>query len=737
VDRIVVQGTPLPGGELDQDWAPSRPQVAGAAEIAALREVGLPRFLATRLGGVHLNDAQNNPLQPDLQYRGYTASPLLGLSQGLAVYQDGVRLNEPFGDVVHWDLIPEAAVSVVELLPGADPLFGLNALGGALSLRMKDGFSHAGHRLGVSGGSFGRVELLAESGGNRGGFGYHLTYQDLGEDGWRDESRSDASRLHARLSWRSERTEADLSLGWAGTQLRGNGPSPVDLLDRDRAAVFTYPDATRNRYQSYGLQLRHSLGDRVQLAGLAYYRALRTRSFNGDATEFVACQQPANAGLLCEDDEELGSADEEVIVDDRGAPASDALDAIENRSQTSQAAFGFALQGRLDHGALGRPARLLAGMAMDGGDVRFASSVGLAALRPDRGTTGTGQRVPAERVAAHTERHAWSVHASERVFLRDDLQLTLSARLAATRIELRDRTGLAPELEGTHRFSGLDPALGLTWQPREGLALFGAYRQSSRAPTPVELACASPQAPCNLPNSFLADPPLDRVVTRTAELGLRGGDPGRLQWSVTGFAMRNSDDILFVSTGGVTSNEGFFDNVADTRRLGVELGLRGALGPLSWRLDYTHLRAEFGQGFDAPSAHHPFADGEGRIEVERGDRIPGIPRNLLKAGLELAAGPALRFGLDLVAQSDQYLRGDEANRLEAVDGYATLALRAEWSATAWLRFHARVENVLDSEYETFGALGEPESVLGPAFDDPRFLSPGAPRALWVGAELEF
>jgi outer membrane receptor protein involved in Fe transport len=50
---------------------------------------------------------------------------------------------------------------------------------------------------------------------------------------------------------------------------------------------------------------------------------------------------------------------------------------------------------------------------------------------------------------------------------------------------------------------------------------------------------------------------------------------------------------------------------------------------------------------------------------------------------------------------------------------------------------ARVSNLFDSEYSTFGLLGEADEVLGDDYENPRFLSPGAPRAAWIGLRFSF
>ena len=160
----VISTTPIHGAEIETDRFPSNVQTSSDKEIDKQHPVGLTEYLNTSLGSVFLNEAQNNPLQPDLQYRGFVASPLAGLPQGLAVYQDGVRINEPFGDTVNWVLIPQSAISSINLMPGSNPLFGLNTLGGALSVQTNTGFSHPGTRGQITGGSFSRFTAQAETG---------------------------------------------------------------------------------------------------------------------------------------------------------------------------------------------------------------------------------------------------------------------------------------------------------------------------------------------------------------------------------------------------------------------------------------------------------------------------------------------------------------------------------------------------------------------------------------------
>jgi outer membrane receptor protein involved in Fe transport len=299
---------------------------------------------------------------------------------------------------------------------------------------------------------------------------------------------------------------------------------------------------------------------------------------------------------------------------------------------------------------------------------------------------------------------------------------------------LRDQLGTA--LNGDHRFSRFNPAAGLAYDLTPGINLYGGYSESNRAPTAMELTCADPDDPCRLPNAFLSDPPLEQVVARTWEAGVRGTRAG-LSWHLGLFQTVNQDDILFISAGALT-NEGYFDNVGETLRRGLELSLNGSLldSRLDWFLSYTRLRATFEEDLTLSSPNNPFAVG-GEIAVQPGDRLPGLPENLLKAGLTYQLTTKLSVGTDLQYSSSLVMRGDEANLDAEIDGYTVVDLRGEYQLNDRFRFFAKVENLFDTEYETFGLYGQADEVLGPAYDNPRFLSPGSPRAFYAGIRASF
>ena len=195
-----------------------------------------------------MNEVQGNPFQPDVSYRGYTASPLLGTPQGLSVYMDGVRLNQPFGDVVSWDLIPRVAIAEMTLMPGSNPVFGLNTLGGALSIQTKDGRSNPGTSVEIGYGSYDRKALEFEHGGaNAKGFNWYLAGNGLTEHGWRDSSPSDVRQLFGKFGWQNAKTVLGLTVAYANNTLIGNGLQEQRFLASDYASVYTIPDQTVNR----------------------------------------------------------------------------------------------------------------------------------------------------------------------------------------------------------------------------------------------------------------------------------------------------------------------------------------------------------------------------------------------------------------------------------------------------------------------------------------------------------
>ncbi len=274
-----------------RDWGlplnqiPANVQTADSKDLQRQQTLDLADYLNNNFSGVSISESQDNPFQPDINYHGFTASPLLGTPEGLSVYVDGVRVNESFGDTVNWDLIPQSAISTVTLMSGSNPVFGLNTLGGALSVQTKSGHDNPGTEFEAYGGSFGRRSVQGETGGAVGNFDYYFAGNYFDEDGWRDLSPTKIYQGFGKVGWQTETTDIDLSYTYADTSMIGNGTTPLSMLYFRRASIFTAPDFTHNLMNFINLTGTQILGDQLLLSGNVYYRHLRTASNNGDIND--------------------------------------------------------------------------------------------------------------------------------------------------------------------------------------------------------------------------------------------------------------------------------------------------------------------------------------------------------------------------------------------------------------------------------------------------------------------
>ncbi len=284
VSRVnVVAQTPLAGTDVSTDQVAGAVQTATAADIENSGALDLADAMNRRLNGVYLNEMQANPYQPDVNFRGYTASPLLGTPEGISVFLDGVRQNQPFGDVVSWDLIPKNAISEVALMPGSNPLFGLNTLGGAVSATTKDGVTSPGLDASMLYGASNRKQgQVSYGGGKPKGFNYFVAGNYFHESGWRIDSPSTVRQAFVRLGWRSEKTDIAATYSYADNSLIGNGLQAYQLLDHSYSSVYSIPDSTVNRSPSVNLVFRHTFNSALAFSGNAYYRHIRTNGINAN-----------------------------------------------------------------------------------------------------------------------------------------------------------------------------------------------------------------------------------------------------------------------------------------------------------------------------------------------------------------------------------------------------------------------------------------------------------------------
>ena len=792
---VIVGVTPL-GAGLDADKIAAPVQTATDRDIDGSHALDLSAFMARELRGVYVNDIQNNPLQPDINFRGFTASPLLGTAQGLSLYVDGVRFNQPFGEVVSWDLIPRQAIADVALIPGSNPLFGLNTLGGAISIRTKDGRRDPGGMVQLGYGSHKRGLAEVEAGGASGAFDWYATASAFKDGGWRDASPSNATQGFVKLGWSGARTRLALSGAYANTDLTGNGLQEQRFLARDRSSIYTKPDVTHNLSGLTNLTFDHDAGGGVALSGNLYFREIHTRTLNGDV----------NDDSLTENVYQPNAAERAALAAAgySGAPTSgenatntpfpfyrcianallntepgEKCNGLLNRTRTRQREAGIAGQVTWRTTVAGRENQFVAGGAYKESRAHFLQSSQFGYLTKDRGVIGvSGPGAFADgtqdsenafdaRVDLTGRTRTFSAYAADILDLTPTLSATLSARYDVDKIRNRDAItpgGGPGSLDGSPKFDRLNPAAGLTWKATPGLTAYASLSQGGRAPSVIELGCADPENPCRLPNAMAGDPPLKQVRTRTAELGARGVLAG-LNWTIGAFRADNHNDILFVADD--TAGYGYFKNFGRTRREGVELGLDARKGPLSASVNYTYLRATYGTAETVGGAGNSTNDigpgFAGNIDIEPGDRIPLVPAHLFKAQLGWEVTNAVTVSADMVAQGGVYARGNENNAHKPdgvyylgpgkTEGYAVFNLGADYRPTKALKLFVQVTNVFDAQYETAAQLGATaftdtgafvaRPFSGPIVDGERpvrnatFFAPGAPRMIWAGIRYQF
>jgi iron complex outermembrane receptor protein len=730
----VYAPTPLHGLGLDPDKMPNATRIMSAGDIARGGEASLTGALDGQVGGVSLTNTFGNENQPDLRYRGFTASPVEGTPQGLAVYQDGVRLNESFGDTVNWDLVPDFAIDSLNLT-SMNPVFGFNALGGAASLEMKNGFTYHGAEAEASYGSFHRVASSAQYGASKGPWGGYLGMGGSSDSGWREDEPSRLRKLYGDLGYDDAvGRSAHFSVTYGESHLAGTGPSPVQLLALDRAAGATYPDDVEN--QSVMLSARGTLpaGDNDSLQGGFYFRHFQQHIVSGNATSATACGSSYCSGS-------------DVLTDPSGTPvpssAGGAFPAELDLGWTNTNGVGGVLQGAWRDDLGGHDNQLTAGASFDYGYTGFESGTLFGSFGPDRSVTATLPVTSSgtiHDVSAVSQNSYAGAYFTDTFDVTPALSLTASGRYNAAVLHLDDRLG--GDLNGVHHYYRFNPAGGAAWKFSSRATAYADYAENNRVPTAAELSCADPGQSCSLASFFVADPDLHQVVARTYEAGLRGAFETALgargEWNAGLYRTDDTDDILEVAAPAL--GRGYFQNAGKTRRQGVEAS--ASLKARLWRiaLDYSLVDATFQSPLTLSSPNNPAADADGLIHVSPGDRLPGVPRHRVKLGLDGNPTAAWSAGVSIMAATGQYLQGDESNQTAPLAGYWVLNLHSEYALTRWASVYGIVNNALNRRYDVYGTFTDQSGVPYPAvpggITDPRTVTPAPPFSAAVGLRVK-
>jgi outer membrane receptor protein involved in Fe transport len=787
----VYSATPLPSLGLPLNIIPANIQIATPKAINAQSGVSLADYMSNNMQSVSVTEMGGNPWQPEVTFRGYSASPLLGMPQGMSTFVDGVRVNEPFGDVTLWDKIPNFAIGGMQLVPGSNPMYGLNTLGGAIAIQTKSGRQAQGVGIEAEYGSWNRQRALVEYGGvsKDGSMDFYIGHQTTKEDGWRQFSPSHLNQTFAKTGWQSEKTKLDLSYIGTDNKLIGNGFTPEHMLSGDRDQIHTRPDWTNNYYHHLALNGSHWVNNDVMLSGNAYYRKSNRHTKNGDLYE-----SDMDAGLGEHDTySRLHCTDASGECELKGS--------VLNTSHTKQDNYGLTGQITLNQDFMGMKNQFIAGTGFDYSLVRFRQNelVNLSnetegTVRFDGGAgvgtnaesstpvwdssrqailTGAGSLPQTQTVGLTGKQWTASLFATDTLSLSNKWHLNAGVRYNHTKVENNDilRGPYSEDnqrsLTATDDYKRLNPSIGITHTPTDKLSIFGTYSESSRAPTSIELGCSNPAVGCLLPSAMADDPPLKQVVAKTYDFGTRGSLTDEIKWNASIYHAMNHQDLQFIRAGTSTSR-GYYSNVGRTQRQGLDLGLSGQHDRIKWSTSYSYIKATFDSDFSLVNGSNSSApdDGDNKniFEVRKGNRMPSIPEHQFKLRAQFDVTPKWSIGTNVVYFSDQYVIGNENNRHQGntaacsssesdplrendaacgsgkLKDYTVVNLDSQYNFGGGWKAFAKAVNIFDHDYYVAGRLAETMFDASGAYGaeiKSRGVIPGSPRAAWIGMRYEF
>ena len=759
---------------IDRDKVPANTQTLTAADFTAVNSPSVTDALFQRVPSVSLSDPNGNGIQQEIKYRGFSASPLQGTPQGLAIYMGGIRINEAFGDTINFDLIPTNAIDRADVWSN-NPVFGLNALGGAINLSMKNGFTYQGAELELLGGSFGRGSASLQAGGQtKDGASGYVAVQGVHDDGWRLSSPASVGRFYGDLGWRSDTTEVHAALTAASTFFGVAAATPVQLLALNYKNIFTTPQTTKNDVVMFGVDGKHALNDAWTLQSNVYVRGFKQSHVDGNDANIERCSNSADPQFrnhLCLQDDGFprpdpvtpAFRDQFAILDQNNNPipcppgngntcAGVPYGTID-RTSTNTTTIGGAAQATDGEKVFGHDNRLVVGTSIDHSTVDFRSSSQLGFINPNL-FVSVNPDIPGDGAIIHTlggfgygpvglnaTTTYYGLFATDTFDITRQLSVTAGARLNVAKINMADQLGTSPELNSSPTFSRINPVAGLTYKYAPWLNYYAGYSESNRAPTPLELGCSDPVRPCLIEGALVADPPLKQVVGRTYETGLRGTidlNPGRFDWKLGVFRTDTFDDILQLAS--VIQGRGFFTNVEATRRQGLEASVEYRAGPWTAYAGYSTIDATFQFTGDLASPNNPLADADGNIHVTPGKHIPMVPMHQFKVGADYAVTPIWTVGGNMVAVGSQYFVGDEANQNPQLPAYAVFNLRTTYQVSKNVQVFGFINNLFNKKYGLYGTFFEPQGVanagLPITLTDQRTEVPGQPFSIYGGLRMK-
>jgi iron complex outermembrane receptor protein len=769
IKKIIVDASPLAGSGINIAKWPASVQTLTSGDISAGGTANAVEALNRQATGVNLVNAEGNPYQPTLLYHGFELSPIQGTPADLSVYVNGARFNLPFGDLAIWSLLPDAAIHSLSVQDG-NPVYGLNALGGAVDVQMKNGFNYHGGELDLSGGSFDQIKGNLQYGTQIGNVAAYVDLGEIHEAGWRDLQSSDIQNFYGDLGWRGPHATFHINATLADSVLNGPGTFPVQALDIDRSGQFTGPNLIADKYAKISATLNDQLTKDTSVQAVIYYDNLLEHLVNGNGPNDSPCGDGPYSGYLCQGGPY-----------DQGNPVSTLRGGgIVPNFPTPTNPYGIYQGGQLDlnstntngYGAsvqlsnrstiLGMENHVIAGLSYDGGFTKYDADAYDGAITTDSRVYYTPPGIPSpgylvdeagsEPVGVVSRNAYYGASLSDTLDVTKKLSLTFGGRFNIANIALHDQdppdpTAPGAGLSGRHYYSHFNPSFGAAYNLDPLLTVFGGFSEANAAPTPAELSCASPEDSCTLANFESGDPNLKQLVSRTYEAGLRGATLGpagsTLSYTADYYHTVTNDDIEFLQSPLNPIGSGYFSNIGSVRRTGFDIGMH--LDAPVWHLyfGYSRIQATYLNSFIESSEYNPEADDNGNITVNPGNYLPGIPQNIIKFGGSYNITPKWSIGVSATGQTSTYLYGDEANLTTPLPGYVVANLITHYQITPKVQIFGTIDNFTGARYYNYGTFS-PTGVAGgvyvsqyPTYGNPRSYNVAAPIGVFGGVKIKF
>ena len=736
--EVVISTTPLPGAPgTEINKIPDNVSVITSQEFVQRFSPSVADAITSHTPGAVALNKDGSDLSPDLFIRGYDASRVTGTPIGLAIYQNGVRINERFGDNVNLDLIPPISIATANVYT-ANPIFGLNALGGAINFITKNGFTFQGGDATIYGGSFGRVNGNLEYGKQVGSWSFYFAGDLYKDDGYRPFGAQNAERFLGDLGYRTPDSELHLIASFGRSLLGVQGVTPQVLVNQQYNSVFTTPQTTNNQAGTAQATLRVDMARNWTSNSTLYIRQFDQFHTDGNDADVVNCLRPGaaaaarprnadlvNTDCLAKDDTPDGTTrrERQFLVGGEPIPFLRQFPyGTTAETTTHTTAAGLEQQFTNTTKILDHDNTFIVGGSIDASTTNFSSQTVLGQLNgsfqnilsgfPGGGDVlNTAGNVGFNSVFISSTREDYGVFVLDTFNITKKLAVTAGARYNLSNVGTRDLTGTDPGDNAMNSYERINPTVGATYEFAKALTIFGNYSETNRAPTPLETNCANPAQPCLLETALISDPPLKQVVARTYEAGGRGTIAmpalgGLLGYKADYFHSAASNDI--VTQISPITGFGYFANVPGTLRQGVEAELDYAKGAFTFYANYALVDAtyQFNGQLSSPNNPNPAVAnnvaGAGVETITSGNHIPGIPRNIVKLGFEYRATPKFLIGSDIVVVGSQYFIGDDNNLNAKLPSYYFINLHAQYDVTDHFQVFGFINNVTDNHYATTG-----------------------------------